>query len=327
MQVISTSNTVATGAKSAPAKQALPAGTPKKKKKLNGFARDQISGYLMAAPFVILFIIFIVVPVVWSLILSVTHYNIVQPMKFTGLDNYRDLFTNDDLFITACKNTFNYAIIVGPLGFIFSFVFAWLINQLKFRNAFAMAFYIPSLTGGLAMSVIWLVLFSSDRYGYINDRLISLGIISEPVLWTMDPAYIMPVIIVVSLWASMGSGFLTNLAGLNNIPIDRYEAAQIDGIRNKFQELIYITLPSVKPQLLFNSIMGIVGALGVFDVAVGIAGFPSPDYAAHTIVAHMYDYAFLRFELGYASAIAFILFVLNFGLGRIFMKLFSSKDE
>ena len=137
----------------------------------------------------------------------------------------------------------------------------------------------------------------------------------------------MPVIIIVALWSSLGQGFLTNLAGLNNIPVDRYEAAQIDGIRNKFQELIYITLPSVKPQLLFNAVMGIVGALGVFDLATGIAGFPSPDYAAHTIVAHMYDYAFLRFELGYASAIAFILFVLNFGLGRIFMKIFSSKGE
>ncbi|MCI8361394.1 MAG: sugar ABC transporter permease [Clostridiales bacterium] len=286
-----------------------------------------MSGYLMAAPFILLFIIFIVVPVVWSLILSLTHYNIVQPMTWAGLDNYKDLFTNDDLFITACKNTFTYAIIVGPAGFLLSFLFAWLINQLKFRNAFAMAFYAPSLTGAVSMSVIWLVLFSSDRYGYINDKLISLGLISEPILWNTDPTYIMPVIIIIALWSSMGQGFLTNLAGLNNIPQDRYEAAQIDGIRNKFQELIYITLPSVKPQLLFNAVMGVVGALGVFDLATGIAGFPSPDYAAHTIVAHMYDYAFLRFELGYASAIAFILFILNFGLGRIFMKVFSSKGE
>ena len=323
--MISTANTKVTGAGPAAAGKA-PA--PKKKHKLlNGYARDKMSGYLMAAPFIILFIIFIVVPVVWSLILSLTHYNIVQPMTWAGLDNYKDLFTNDDLFITACKNTFTYAIIVGPLGFLFSFIFAWLINQLKFRNAFAMAFYAPSLTGATAMSVIWLVLFSSDRYGYINDKLISMGLISEPILWNTDPTYILPVIMIIALWSSMGQGFLTNLAGLNNIPQDRYEAAQIDGIRNKFQELIYITLPSVKPQLLFNSIMGIVGALGVFDLATGIAGFPSPDYAAHTIVAHMYDYAFLRFELGYASAIAFILFILNFGLGRIFMKVFSSKGE
>lgn len=300
---------------------------PPKKSRLSGRARDQISGYVMIAPFIILFLIFIVVPVVWSLILSCTHYNIVQDMKWAGLDNYKDLLTNDDLFITACKNTFTYAVIVGPLGFLASFFFAWLINQLKFRNAFAMAFYAPSLTGGLAMSVVWLTLFSSDRYGWINDRLISMGFVSEPIRFTMDPAYIMPVIIAVSLWSSMGTGFLTNLAGLNGIPNDRYEAAQIDGIKNKFQELIYITLPSVKPQLLFSSIMGIVGALGVFDITVGIAGFPSPDYAAHTIVGHMYDYAFLRFELGYASAIAFILFLLNFGLGRIFMKIFSSKGE
>ena len=310
---------------------AEPKAKPEKAKKpkngLSGRARDQISGYLMIAPFIILFMIFIVLPIVWSLFLSLTHYNIIQDMKWAGLDNYRDLFTNDDLFITACKNTFVYAVIVGPLGFLASFFFAWLINQLKFRNAFAMAFYAPSLTSGLAMSVIWLYLFSSDRYGLINDKLISLGLISEPIRFTMDPTWIMPVIIIVSLWSSMGNGFLTNLAGLNGIPQDRYEAAQIDGIRNKFQELIYITLPSVKPQLLFASITGIVGALGVYDITGGIAGFPSPDYAAHTIVGHMYDYAFLRFELGYASAIAFILFILNFGLGRIFMKLFSTKGE
>jgi len=298
-----------------------------KKRGLSGQARDQISGYLMIAPFLLLFIIFIVVPVVWSLILSVTHYNIVQPMSWAGLNNYRDLLTNDDLFITACKNTFTYAIIVGPAGFLACFVLAWMINQLKFRNAFAMAFYAPSLAAGAAMTVIWLNLFSPDRYGLINDKLIEFGFISEPILFTMDPKYIMPVIIIVALWSSLGAGFLTNLAGLNNIPNDRYEAAQIDGIKNKFQELIYITLPSVKPQLLFNSIMAIIGSLGVFDATVGIAGFPSPDNAAHTIVGHMFDFAFLRFELGYASAVAFILFLLNFGIGRIFMKLFSSAGE
>lgn len=318
----------AKGSNAAPpnALKANETGAPKKRR-FNSAARDKISGYLMATPFVVLFIVFTVVPVVWSLVLSFTHYNIVQDMTFVGLDNYKELFTNDDLFITACKNTFQYAIIVGPLGFLFSFFFAWVINQLKFRNAFAMAFYIPSLTSGLAMSVIWLFLFSSDQYGLINDKLIQFGLISEPIRFTLDPAYIMPVIIIVSLWSSMGNGFLTNLAGLNGIPQDRYEAASIDGVQNKFQELIYITIPSMKPQLLFASITGITGALGVFDITMGIAGFPSPDYSAHTIVGHMYDYAFLRFELGYASAIAFILFVLNFGLGRIVMKLLSSKGE
>ena len=293
----------------------------------NPFRKDTVEGYLMAAPFVILFTVFVVIPVIWSLVLSLTSYNIIQPMKFIGLENYKELFTNDDLFIKAVKNTFSYAVVAGPLGFIASFLFAWIINQLKFRNTFALAFYAPSLTSGLAMSVVWLYLFSSDRYGLVNDILIRLGFLSEPVQWTKDPQYIMKLIIFISLWTSMGTGFLTNLAGLNNIPKDMYEAGKIDGIRNKFQELWYITLPSVKPQLLFNSIMAMVGALGVFDITVGIAGFPSPDYAAHTMVGHMYDYAFLRFELGYASAISFLLFLLNFGLGRILMKIFSSKDE
>jgi multiple sugar transport system permease protein len=298
-----------------------------KKLKINGYKWNTISGYLMLAPFLLFFIVFIVIPVIWSIALSLTHYNIVQPMKWAGLDNYKELFTNDNLFIKAIQNTFIYAVVAGPIGFITSFFFAWVINQLKMRNVFALAFYAPSLTSGLVMSVIWLYLFSSDRYGLVNDMLVRIGVISEPILWNMDPKFIMPLIVLISLWTSMGTGFLTNLAGLNNIPKDIYEAASIDGIRNRFQELIYITVPSVKPQLLFNAIMSTVAALSVFDIAVGIAGFPSPDYAAHTIVAHMYDYAFLRFELGYASAIAVILFALNFGLGRVFMKIFSSKDE
>lgn len=284
-------------------------------------------GYAMLLPFLLLFLLFIVVPVIWSLVLSFTHYNIVQPMKWAGISNYVELITNDDLFLVALQNTLKFAVISGPIGFASSFFFAWVINQLRMRNLFTLAFYAPSITSGLAISVVWLYLFSSDRYGLVNHLLLKLGMVKDPVLWTQDPKMIMPLIILISLWMSLGAGFLTNLAGLNNVSPYMYEAAAIDGVKNKFQELIYITLPSMKPQLLFNSIMSIVGSLNVYEITVAVAGFPSPDYCAHTIVGHMYDYAFLRFELGYASAIAFILFLLNFSIGRMFMKIFSSKDE
>ena len=189
-----------------------------------------------------------------------------------------------------------------------------------------MAFYAPSITSGIALSVVWLYLFSPDRYGFVNNLILRLGITSEPILWTMDPQYIMPLIILISLWMSLGAGFLTNLAGLNSIPEYLYEVGAIDGVRNKFQEVIYITLPQMKPYLLFNAIMSTVAALNVADLATAIAGFPSPDYAAHTIVVHMNDFAFTRFELGYASSIAFFLFMFNFTIGRIFMKLLASDN-
>lgn len=189
-----------------------------------------------------------------------------------------------------------------------------------------MGFYIPSLCSGLALSKIWQYFFANDRFGLINYYLLKFDIITEPILWTTDAQYIMPVIIFVQLMMSFSTQFLVFIAGFQNIPRDYYEAAQIDGIKNKFQELAYITWPQMKPQLLFGAINGIVGAFGVYDIAVAIAGFPSPDYAAHTIVAHMNDYAFIRFEMGYASAISLVLSITTFVLGRICMRIFREKD-
>jgi len=284
-------------------------------------------GYVMVLPFILLFAVFVIIPVVWGLVLSLTHYNMMQTMLWAGFSNYIELFLNDDLFITALRNTVWFAAIAGPIGFLASFFFAWVINQLKFRDAFSLAFYAPSIVSGIAISIIWLYLFSSDRLGLVNSTLLDLGFISEPMLWTMDPQLIMPLIIVISVWMSLGTGFLTNLAGLSNINIELYEAGAIDGVKNKFQELYYITYPQMKPQLLFNAIMSTVASLNVHEIAVTVAGFPSPDYSAHTLVGHMYDHGFIRFELGYASAIAFVLFLMNFLLGRLFMRLFSTKDE
>jgi multiple sugar transport system permease protein len=282
---------------------------------------------MFLSPFLILFTIFVIVPVIYSIALSFTFYNIIQPPKFCGIENYRVLFTDDDVFLIALKNTLIFAFITGPIGYFASFFVAWIIDQLKMRNFFALAFYAPSITSGIAMSVVWLYFFSSDRYGFINNLLLKIGIISEPILWNTDPKTILPVIIIVSIWMSMGTGFLVFLAGLQNIPKELYDAGAVDGIKNRFQELIYITLPSMKPQLLFGAINSIVNSFGVFDIAVSIAGMPSPNYAGHTIVAHLYDYAFIRFDMGYASAIAVILFLMTYSLGQIFMKILSSKDE
>lgn len=298
-----------------------------KKSKLRRFWIDNKTGWFFLAPFMILFLIFTVAPVFVAMGLSFTNYNMIQDATFTGVQNYKLLFLEDDVFIISVQNTLLFAIIIGPAGYMMSFGMAWFISLCKRgRGPLALAFYAPSLTSGTAMSVIWLVIFSGDRYGYLNHLLIKIGLISDPILWTKDPSYILPVVVVISAWMSMGTGFLVFLAGLQNIDPELYEAGKVDGIKNPFQQLFYITLPLMKPQLLFGAINSIVSSLGVFDVATAVAGFPSPNYSAHTIVAHLYDYAFTRFSMGYASAIAMFLFVLTFSLSRICMRIFRSDD-
>jgi multiple sugar transport system permease protein len=278
----------------------MQSATEIKRQSLKGFEKFKFSTTLwwkkfgtptlFLAPFLILMIIFIVMPVLISMYLSLTNFNMIQPAKWMGIANYRVLLTDDDIFLIALKNTFIFAGITGPLTYIMTFLAAWVIDQLKFRNAFALAFYAPSITNAIAMSVVWMMLFSSDRYGYINYALFHFGVITEPVLWTKDPAYILWVVIIIQVWMSMGSGFLVVLAGLRNLPPALFEAGSIDGIKNRFQELWYLIIPNVMPQLLFSAIMTIVSSLSVFDVPTQVAGMPSPNYSAHTIIAHLYDY-------------------------------------
>ena len=298
-------------------------------KQNNGFVkfmRRNGTGYLMLAPFALLFIVFVIAPVLVAFVLSFTNYNMLQIPDFVGFNNYKLLIMDDQIFIKALSNTFVFAVIVGPMGYILSFFAAWVLNQLKLRNTFALLFYAPSICSGIAMSTVWLYLFSPDRYGFINNILINLSLVDEPILWTSDPKYILSVIIIISLWMSMGTGFLVFLAGLQSVDKSLYEAGAIDGVANRWQELKYLTLPQVKPQLLFGAITAITNAFSVFDVAVSVSGLPSPNYAGHTIVGHLYDYAFLRFQMGYASAIATVLFIVTFILGRVIMKAMSDSE-
>lgn len=291
-------------------------------------ARRSVKGYLFMAPFLILFTVFTMIPIVTAMGLSLTNYNLIQPPDFVGLTNYKNLILEDDVFLTSLSNTMFFALLTGPLGYIASFVMAWLITLLKKgRGPFALAFYAPSLTSGIAMSTIWLIIFSGDRNGYLNHFLMNIGIITEPILWTKDAVFLKWVIVIISVWMSMGTGFLVFLAGLQNIDPALYEAARVDGMKSRFQELRYITLPMMKPQLLFGAVNSVVGAFAVFDVATAVAGMPSPNYAAHTIVAHLYDYAFIRMNMGYASSVAMILFIMTFIVGRICFYIFRSKED
>ena len=265
--------------------------------------------YAFLAPYAILFLAFYILPMVTSIYYSFTYYNILEPAKFVGASNYIDLILNDDVFLKAITNTFQLAVITGPIGYILSFCFAWLINELPrwIRTLAVLIFYAPSIAGNAY--VIFSIIFRGDAYGYLNSILINLGIINTPILWLTMPDYIMPVIIIVTLWMSMSTGFLSFVAGLQGVDRAQYEAGYVDGIRNRWQELYYITLPNMKPMLLFGAVMAITQAFGVCDVPMALAGYPSTDYAARTVVTHLFDYGYTRFEMGYASAIATMLFI------------------
>ena len=283
-------------------------------------------GYAFLAPFMAFFIVFTVAPVLTAIYLSFTYFNVLQPAQWIGLTNYRLLFLEDDIFLKSLHVTVVFAIMTGPVGFLLSFAMAWLINQVKVRLIYMVAFFAPSLSG-IGMASIMRIFFSNDRYGYLNNWLINLGILDEPFPWLADIDTMLGVVIAVQLWMSMGPGFLAFLAGLQQIDEQIYEAGKVDGIRNRMQELFFLTLPLVKPQLVFGAVMAIVGAFSMFDISVGLVGFPSPQYAAHSIMAHLYDYAFLRFEMGYASAISVIMFLMMYGLSSMFRRMLSSKGE
>ena len=265
--------------------------------------------YLFLAPYAILFFTFFILPICTSIFYSFTYYNILEPARFVGLQNYINLILQDEVFLTSVKNTFVIAVITGPVGYILSFMFAWFINELpKWLRAVAVViFYAPSIAGNAF--TVFSIIFRGDAYGYLNSILLNFGFIDAPQLWLTNPASIMPVLIIVILWMSMGTGFLSFVAGFQGIDKSMYEAGYVDGVRNRWQELYHITLPSMKPMLLFGAVMSITSAFNVCDVPRALAGFPSTDYAARTVVTHLFDYGFSRFEMGYASAIATILFL------------------
>lgn len=273
-----------------------------------------------AAPFLILFFVFTVIPVFIAVFLSFTRYDIVRPAQFVGLQNYLSLFLEDEVFMTAFKNTMLFAVIYAPLSMLVSMGGAWLINDYnsKVRTVLTFIFYAPNLTGG--MMAIWALILNGDNYGLLNRFLMSLGLLTNPVQWLSDTDYFFPILIIISLWSCLGSGFLTFVAAFRSIDSALYEAAAMDGIKNRIQELWYITLPTLKPQLLYQALSSITGGFGIGALSASLFGNPSPQYAAHTIVLHMEDYIGTRLEYGTGCAIAVILFILQVGGNKLFSK-------
>ena len=285
------------------------------------------AAYLMVAPYMLIFTCFTVIPVLLSIFMSFTDFNMLETPSIVYLDNYIRLFLDDDIFLIAVKNTFVFAVIVGPVSYIMSFMVAWFINELspKIRALVTLVFYAPSISGQVYL--VWLTLFSSDSYGWANAWLIKLGIISSEINFFGDADYVMPLCIVVAIWTSLGTSFLSFIAGLQGVDRALFEAGAVDGIKNRWQELWYIVLPSMKPQLMFGAVMAITSSFGFGAVITALCGFPSVDYCAHTIMHHLDDYGGQRFEIGYSSTIAVVLFVIMLGANMLVKKLLSKVGE
>lgn len=283
--------------------------------------------YLMCLPFYLIFIIFTISPVVFSIYYSLTIFNMIEAPQFVWLSNYMRLFLDDDVFILAVKNTFIFAVVTGPVSYFLSLFTAWFINEIppKIRAVITLVFYAPSLATG--MTFIWKVMFDGDSYGYVNSIMIRLGVYTTPIQFFQNESYVMPLCIVVALWTSLGVSFLSFIGGLQTIPKDQYEAAAVDGIRNRWQELWYVTLPNMKQQLLFGAVMSITQSFNFGQIVNDLAGFPSVNYAAHTIMHHLQDYGNQRFEIGYASAIATVLFVIMIGANLIVNKMLNKVGQ
>ena len=292
-----------------------------------GSFREQFPMFVMIAPFMLFFIIFTIIPIFSSIFFSLTSYDMISSPSFIGLENYRRLIANDPDFMVTVKNTFIFAVVSGPLGFLLAFLLAWFVNEFTpgVRAILSFMFYAPSLVGNAYF--IWQVAFSGDSYGYINSLLLSLGITTEPIVWLKNATYLMPIIIIVQLWQSMGVSFLANISGLQNVSRDMYEAGAIDGIRNRWQELRYITLPAMSHMLLFSAVMQIQSSFSVSAIAVTLAGYPSKSNAVDTIVSLMQDMATVRYELGYASAIAVVLFIMMVTTRLIVGKALSTVEK
>ena len=284
-------------------------------------------GYLFVLPYVLIFFTFTVLPVLISVVFSFTSFNVLEWPEFVGFENYSRLFFSDPHFVTGVKNTIVFAVILGPGGFLFSLISAWFINELTpiIRAIVTLIFYAPSISGNAYL--IWSIFFSGDDYGYANSLLTRFGFISEPIQFFQNTDYIVPVIIVISLWTSLGTGFLSLIAAFQGIDRSYYEAGAIDGIKNRWQELWYITMPLLRPQMMFSSLMSITGSFAIGPVITALCGYPTTDYAAHTIMNHLTDYGSTRFEMGYASAIAVILFFMMIGFNKIMQKFLAGVGD
>ncbi len=293
-------------------------------------AGSAFSNTVLLGPYALLFLFFIAAPIIVAVVLSFTYFNMVSAPEWNGLANYIKAFTQDDVLMrNVLPNMIVFSVVVGAAGFVLQFLLAWSLAQISRwpRTILALIFYSPSMTAGVTLSVVWKVVFAGDEFGYLNNLLLTIGAIDAPIQWLQSPQYIMPIMIVASLWSSMGVGFLSMMAGVLNIDSEIYEAGYIDGVRNRFQEIIYITIPSMKPQMLFGAVMAIVNSFSAGQIGIDLTGAnPTPQYAGQTMVSHIMDQGFLQYNMGYATALSVLLLLLIFLVSQLANKFFAERE-
>ena len=280
--------------------------------------REALEGYLWISPWLIGFIIFSLGPIIASFYLSLTKYKIGGTPEWVGLANYSEAFFADKLFWPSLGRTAYYSIASVLLGVFLSLLAALLLNQkLRGRNIFRALFYLPSLTPIVAMALLWVWLLQ-PQVGLVNYLLYQVGIDGPG--WLSDRSWAIPSLILIALWSSIGGGrMIIFLAGLQGVPKEMYESAEIDGA-NALQRFWSITLPMISPVILFNLILGVIGSFSVFSIAY-VATDGGPNYATWFYMLHLYFNAFSFFQMGYASALAWIFFVLIFILSYLQIRL------
>lgn len=307
--------------------KALPPEPEKKKLRIR---QETVSNYIFLLPYLFGFTMFIVLPVLVAIYFSFTNFNSVSLPQWVGLDNYINLFTQDTVFMQyVVPNTLKFSVIAGPVGYFLSFFLAWMLAQIpaRPRTVLSLIIYSPSMAAGATMTVVWKVIFSGDSVGTINAYLLDWGIISQPIQWLQSPEYLMAIMIIVTIWGSMGVGFLAMIAGVFNIDSELYEAAYIDGVKNRFQEIVHVTIPSMKPQMLFGAVMAVVGTFSAGSIGVQLSGAnPTPRYAGQMVLNHIEDYGLIRYEMGYAAAVSVVLMLFIWLVSKLIFKLLRDKD-
>ncbi len=273
-----------------------------------------------------LFFIFQLAPVFISFFLSFTHYDVVHPPRFAGLANYKNILFNDPLFWKAIGNTVLYVIGVVPIGICMSLLLAVAIDQkIKFKNFFKSIFFLPTVTAIVAVSVIWKWLYAGAKYGLFNHLIMKLGF--QPIDWLTSPTWTLPSIMIMSIWAGVGYNMILFLAGLQTIPQVMYEAAEIDGA-GFWRKFFHVTLPLLKPTIVFVGMMSFIFSFQVFEqvyiMTGGQGGIGGVLNSGLTIVAYLYDKGFQQFQMGYASALAYIIFLCIFMLTMVNKRLMRS---
>lgn len=296
------------------------------KKPAFSYLKAHASSYLFLTPFMAFFLLFTVVPVLAAILLSFTDFNTISFPSLVGLENYERMLLDDPVFLISLKNTLLFAVVTGPVSYILCVLLAWLVNEMPHgvKVVLTVIFYAPSLT--VNATLIWTLIFSGDAYGFVNSALLKLGLIQDPILWLTDPRFNMGVIILVQLWLSLGTGFLSFIAGFQTIDRSIYEAGAIDGIRNRFHEFWYLTLPSIRPQLMFGAVMQIAASFSISSVPIALTGFPSTNYSTSTIVTHILDSGTTKMEMGYASAMAVMLFASMIIVRNLVSMVIKSED-